>query len=87
MKEVRSYLQLSKHHHGTFLTRIIVKLKLLLLLFACDDLIICACVRAKTLAKAIQGYDRAIIARFPGGGVAVVVDRREGIAAKQNQPR
>ena len=86
MKEVRSYLQLSKHHHGTFLTLIIVKLKLLLLLFACD-LIICACVRAKTLAKAIQGYDRAIIARFPGGGVAVVVDRREGIAAKQNQPR
>ena len=43
MKEVRSYLQLSKHHHGTFLTRIIIKLKLLLL-FACDDLIICACV-------------------------------------------
>ena len=43
--------------------------------------------RAKTLAaKVIQGYDRAIIARFPGGGV-VVVDRREGIAAKQNQPR
>jgi len=36
-----------------------------------------ACVRAKTLAaKVIQGYDRAIIARFPG----VVVDRREGIS-------
>jgi hypothetical protein len=46
-----------------------------------------ACVRAKTLAaKVIQGYDRAIIARFPGG-VAVVVDRREGIAAKQKQRR
>jgi hypothetical protein len=27
---VRSYLQLSKHHHGAFLTRIIIKLLLLL---------------------------------------------------------
>jgi hypothetical protein len=45
--------------------------------------------RAETLAKAIQGYDRAIIARFLPGGVVVVVvfDRREGIAAKQKQRR
>lgn len=85
-----SYLQLSKHHHGAFLTRIIIKLLLLLRLWSylLSYLIYYSCMRAETLAKAIQGYDRAIIARFlPGGVVVVVFDRREGIAAKQKQRR